>query len=114
MDATTLSIILSGVLAIICVPCGMFLGLIPLKADLVTAKQSKASQMMSFIIALVFIGLLLLNRDMETWAIVIGLVIGFAVAKIPALHTWALNKWPFFEPKKPAAKPKRVKKAKKK
>ena len=114
MDATTLSIILSVVLAVICVPCGMFLGLIPLKADLVTAKQSKASQMMSFIIALVFIGLLLLNRDMETWAIVIGLVIGFAVAKIPALHTWALNKWPFFEPKKSAAKPKRVKKDQKK
>ena len=45
---------------------------------------------------------------------VIGLVIGFAVAKIPALHAWALHKWPFFEPKKMAPAPKRVKKVKKK
>lgn len=58
MDATTLSITLSAILAVICTPCGLFLGLVPMKADLVTAKQSKASQMVSFIVAIVFIGLL--------------------------------------------------------
>ena len=108
MDATTLSITLSAILAVICTPCGLFLGLVPMKADLVTAKQSKASQMVSFI------GLLVAGHDLETWAMVIGLVIGFAVAKIPALHAWALHKWPFFEPKKMAPTPKRVKKARKK
>lgn len=97
MDATTLSITLSAILAVICTPCGLFLGLVPMKADLVTAKQSKASQMVSFIVAIVFIGLLVAGHDLETWAMVIGLVIGFAVAKIPALHAWALHKWPFFE-----------------
>ena len=56
MDATTLSITLSAILAVICTPCGLFLGLVPMKADLVTAKQSKASQMVSFIVAIVFIG----------------------------------------------------------
>ena len=96
MDATTLSITLSAILAVICIPCGLFLGLVPMKADLVTAKQSKASQMVSFIVAIVFIGLLVAGHDLETWAMVIGLVIGFAVAKIPALHAWALHKWPFF------------------
>lgn len=111
MDATTLSITLSAILAVICIPCGLFLGLVPMKADLVTAKQSKASQMVSFIVAIVFIGLLVAGHDLETWAMVIGLVIGFAVAKIPALHAWALHKWPFFEPKKMAPTPKRVKKA---
>ena len=108
MDATTLSITLSAILAVICIPCGLFLGLVPMKADLVTAKQSKASQMV------MFIGLLVAGHDLETWAMVIGLVIGFAVAKIPALHAWALHKWPFFEPKKMAPTPKRVKKARKK
>lgn len=83
MDATTLSITLSAILAVICIPCGLFLGLVPMKADLVTAKQSKASQMVSFIVAIVFIGLLVAGHDLETWAMVIGLVIGFAVAKIP-------------------------------
>ena len=58
--------------------------------------------MVSFIVAIVFIGLLVAGHDLETWAMVIGLVIGFAVAKIPALHAWALHKWPFFEPKKMA------------
>ncbi len=105
MDATTLSITLSAILAVICIPCGLFLGLVPMKADLVTAKQSKASQMVSFIVAIVFIGLLVAGHDLETWAMVIGLVIGFAVAKIPALHAWALHKWPFFEPKKMAPTP---------
>lgn len=111
MDATTLSITLSAILAVICIPCGLFLGLVPMKADTVTAKQSKASQMVSFIVAIVFIGLLVAGHDAETRAMVIGLVIGFAVAKIPALHARALHKWPFFEPKKMAPTPKRVKKA---
>ena len=84
MDATTLSITLSAILAVICIPCGLFLGLVPMKADLVTAKQSKASQMVSFIVAIVFIGLLVAGHlILETWAMVIGLVIGFAVAKNP-------------------------------
>lgn len=83
MDATTLSITLSAILAVICIPCGLFLGLVPMKADLVTAKQSKASQMVSFIVAIVFIGLLVAGHDLETWAMVIGLVIGFAVAQDP-------------------------------
>ena len=68
MDATTLSITLSAILAVICIPCGLFLGLVPMKADLVTAKQSKASQMVSFIVAIVFIGLLVAGHDLETWA----------------------------------------------
>lgn len=114
MEVTTVSTVISAILAVICIPCGLFLGLVPMKADLVTAKQSKASQMVSFIVAIVFIGLLVAGHDLETWAMVIGLVIGFAVAKIPALHAWALHKWPFFEPKKAAPAPKRVKKAKKK
>ncbi len=114
MEVTTVSTVISVVLGVICAPCGLFLGLVPMKAGLVTAKQSKASQMVSFIVAIVFIGLLVAGHDLETWAMVIGLVIGFAVAKIPVLHAWALHKWPFFEPKKAAPAPKRVKKAKKK
>lgn len=112
MDAFTLELIISVALAVVCVPCGAFLGLIPLKADQVTSKQSKASQMMSFIIAIVFIGLLVAGRDLETWAIVIGLVIGFAIGKIPSLHRWALNKWPFLQPKKPVRPVKRPRGAK--
>ena len=114
MDSATIGIVISVVLGIVCIPCGVFLGLIPMKADQVTTKQSRASQMMCFIIALVFIGLLIAGRDLETWAIVIGLVIGFAIGKIPPFHVWALAKWPFLEPKKPAPKAKRVKKAKRK
>ncbi|NMM97327.1 hypothetical protein [Bifidobacterium olomucense] len=114
MDSATMEIAISAALGVVCVPCGTFLGLIPMKADQVTTKQSRASQMMCFIIALVFIGLLIAERDMETWAIVAGLLIGFGIGKIPPFHQWALAKWPFLEPKKPVAKPKRVKKAKKK
>jgi uncharacterized membrane protein YqgA involved in biofilm formation len=108
-----MDIIISVALGVVCVPCGLFLGLIPLKADLVTTKQSKASQMMCFIIAMIFIALLLTGRDMETWAIIIGLVIGFAIGKIPSLHAWALNKWAFLQPKKPAPKQKRQRSKKK-
>lgn len=83
MDATTLSITLSAILAVICIPCGLFLGLVPMKADLVTAKQSKASQMVSFIVAIVFIGLLVAGHDLETWAMVIGLVIASPLPRSP-------------------------------
>ena len=55
MEVTTVSTVISVVLGVICAPCGLFLGLVPMKAGLVTAKQSKASQMVSFIVAIVFI-----------------------------------------------------------
>lgn len=114
MDATTLSITLSAILAVICIPCGLFLGLVPMKADLVTAKQSKASQMVSFIVAIVFIGLLVAGHDHGDLGH--GNRSGHRLRRcqIPALHAWALHKWPFFEPKKMAPTPKRVKKARKK
>ena len=69
-----------------------------MKADRSTTQQTKASQMMCFVIAIAFIGLLVAGRDMETWAIVLGLLVGFVVAKIPAINAWALGKWPFLKP----------------
>lgn len=69
MEVTTVSTVISVVLGVICAPCGLFLGLVPMKAGLVTAKQSKASQMVSFIVAIVFIGLLVAGHDLETWAV---------------------------------------------
>ena len=41
MEVTTVSTVISVVLGVICAPCGLFLGLVPMKAGLVTAKQSK-------------------------------------------------------------------------
>ena len=102
MNSDIAMIVLSVILGIACVPAGAFLAFVPLKADLMTAKQSKASQMLTFIIALVFIGLMLAGYDMPTYAIVIGLIIGFGIGKIPAAHTWALHTWPFFAPKSAA------------
>lgn len=113
MDATTLSITLSAILAVICIPCGLFLGLVPMKADLVTAKQSKASQMVSFIVAIVFIGLLVAGHDLETWAMVIGLVIGFAVAKIRTARL-GFAQVAVLRTQENGSHPKRVKKARKK
>ena len=73
-----------------------------------------SSQEVGFNRAKGFNGLLVPGHCLEAWAQVIGLVIGFAVCQVPALHAWALHKWPFFEPKKMAPTPKRVKKARKK
>ncbi len=112
MDVTTLSITLSVVLGVICTPCGLFLGLVSMKAGLVAAKQSKASQMVSFIVAIVFIGLLVARHDLETWAMVIGLVIGFAVAS-PRTARLGFAQVAVLQAQA-APLPERVKKAKKK
>ena len=42
MEVTTVSTVISVVLGVICAPCGLFLGLVPMKADLVTAYSLKA------------------------------------------------------------------------
>ena len=114
MDATTLSITLSAILAVICIPCGLFLGLVPMKADLVTAKQSKASQMVSFIVAIVFIGLLVAGHDLETWAMVIGLVIASPLPRSPHCTPGLCTSGRSSNPRKWLPTPKRVKKARKK
>ncbi|OZG62667.1 hypothetical protein BLEM_0584 [Bifidobacterium lemurum] len=107
MNADTVLLVISIILGLVCVPAGSFLAFVPMKADNMTSKQSKASQMLTFIIALVFIGLLLAGYDMPTYAIVIGLVIGFGLGKIPTIHAWAMRTWPFFEPKAESKRAKR-------
>lgn len=108
MDVATIDIILSPLVGLACAPCGAFLAFMPMKANQMTTKQSKASQMLCFIVAIIFIALMLMGRDLETWAMLIGLILGFAIGKIGPVHRWATATWDFFTPKSQTkARPKR-------
>lgn len=87
------------ILGVACLAGGLVLGFLPMKSDMMTETQTKVSQMVSFLIAVVFIMLMVIGLDAESWAMLIGAVLGYAIGKIPPLHRWAVERWAFLQPK---------------
>lgn len=92
-------VVFCAVLGVACLVGGLVLGFLPMKSDMMTETQTKVSQMVGFLIAVVFIMLMVTGLDAESWAMLIGVVLGYAIGKIPPLHRWVVGRWMFFQPK---------------
>ena len=103
----TLTIVTTIILGVVCVALGLVLGALPLKTHEMTREQNKAASILSFIVAMVFLALMLGGQDLSTWVMLITLAIGFGVGKIPPVHAFFIRTWPFFEPRKPQVRRKR-------
>lgn len=86
------------ILGLICLAGGLFLGFFPLKRSQMDHQQEQISSTVGFVFAVVFVALMVMNRTVETWIIVIALLCGFGFAKIPSLLQWARRKWDIFRP----------------
>lgn len=99
-----LSLTVAIVCGLLCLVAGVFLGAMPIQNSKMTDAQRKASSLLCFIIAIVFVVLMFTGQDLATWTILGGVVVGFAVGKIPPLHEALAAKWDFLKPYEPKNK----------
>lgn len=90
-----LSLTVAIICGLLCLVAGVFLGAMPIQNSKMTDAQRKASSLLCFIIAIVFVVLMFTGQDLATWTILGGIVVGFAVGKIPPLHEALVAKWVF-------------------
>lgn len=95
----TLSLAMAIVLGLICLASGLLLGAMPIKNDMMTERQRRASSLLCFVICIVYIVLMFCGQDLSTWTMLGGIIFGFLVAKIPPLHEFLVAHWSFLEPK---------------
>ncbi|KFI55146.1 hypothetical protein BCAT_0697 [Bifidobacterium catenulatum DSM 16992 = JCM 1194 = LMG 11043] len=93
-----LSLTVAIICGLLCLVAGVFFGShAHSEQQKMTDAQRKASSLLCFIIAIVFVVLMFTGQDLATWTILGGIVVGFAVGKIPPLHEALVAKWDFFE-----------------
>lgn len=101
---SALSLTVAIVCGSLCLVAGVFLGAMPIQNSKMTDAQRKASSLLCFIIAIVFVVLMFTGQDLATWTILGGIVVGFAIGKIPPLHEVLVSKWDFLTPYEPKKK----------
>lgn len=94
----TLSLAMAIVLGLTCLASGLLLGAMPIKNDMMTERQRRASSLLCFVICIVYIVLMFYGQDLSTWTMLGGIIFGFLVAKIPPLHAFFVAHWSFLKP----------------
>ncbi|RBP97996.1 hypothetical protein CRD60_02105 [Bifidobacterium aemilianum] len=77
---------------------GAVFGGLPLKTSMMTEQQNKAQQLLGILAAGLMIVLILSGKDLGSWVIIICLVLGLGLAKIPPVHRLLLNRIAFLRP----------------
>ncbi len=101
MQASGLVIAIAAVMGVISLATGLFLGALPSRSGEMTEKQSRISSLVGFAIAIIYIVFMLLKQDLSTWTILVGVILGFVIGKIPPVHSFCVDKWDFFKPASP-------------
>jgi cell division protein FtsW (lipid II flippase) len=89
------------VTSIICLAIGFFFGGIPFKTDQMTDQQNKYQQALGIVGLGIVIVLMFTKQDLASWIVIIAMLLGVLIAKIPPIHRWLVKTFPIFEPKKP-------------
>ncbi len=92
-------IVIDILLGLVCLAGGIFLGFFPGRREEMTSWQERVSSAVGFVYAVVFVVLMVMNKTVETWVIVIALFCGFLIGKIPPFSRWARAKWDMFRPR---------------
>lgn len=108
---SSLEITVTVIVVIVSVVIGLYFGLIPLKVEETTEEQNKYSQVLGIIGVGLVIVLIFTKQDFASWAAIFAMLAGVLIAKIPPLHRWGLEQFPWMAPAKPKSPLKRVKPA---
>ncbi|TCD54305.1 hypothetical protein EJ419_04520 [Alloscardovia theropitheci] len=90
-------IIISGIIGLL---AGILFGAFPLRTSSMTSKQQSYSSALSLLTFGIFIVLILLNLNTESYVFIGAVLIGFGVAKIPPIHNLFVENFKIFKPKK--------------
>lgn len=112
MTATNIIVLIAVV--IVSLAIGLFFGLIPLKTERMTDGQNRYQQILGFAGVGLIVILIVAGQDAASWAAILVMIAGVLIAKIPALHSRALERFPFFRPKpEPQRRPRKKTKRRK-
>ncbi len=70
---------------------------LPPRADDLLA-GARVSSAVGFVYAVIFVVLMVMRKDVETWVIVGTLLAGFLIGRIPPLARKAQDRWEMFRP----------------
>ena len=98
---SSVEITVTVLVTIASVVIGLFFGLIPLKTDRLTEEQNKYSQFLGIIGVGLVIILIFTKQETASWVAIFAMLAGVLIARIPPLHRWALDRFPWFAPAKP-------------
>ncbi|KAA8817469.1 hypothetical protein EMB92_02590 [Bifidobacterium callitrichos] len=108
---SSLEITVTVIVVIVSVVIGLYFGLIPLRVEETTEEQNKYSQVLGIIGVGLVIVLIFTKQDFASWAAIFAMLAGVLIAKIPPLHRWGLEQFPWMAPAKPKSPLKRAKPA---
>ena len=101
---SALSLSLAVVLGLICLAAGLLLGAMPIQNSKMTDPQRRASSLICFIIAIIYIAMLFSGQNLSTWTMLGGIFAGFGIGKIPPIHNALVSRWDFLKPYEPKPK----------
>ncbi len=93
-----MSIAIDILLGLFCLAGGVFLGFFPSRREQMTSWQERVSSAVGFVYAVIFVVLMVMRKDVETWVIVGTLLAGFLIGRIPPLARKAQDRWEMFRP----------------
>ncbi len=78
---------------------GILFGAFPLRTSHMTKKQESYTSALGFVALGLFLVLILINQNLASYIYIGGLVLGFAIAKIPVIHNFFVARFKIFKPK---------------
>ncbi|KAB5607466.1 hypothetical protein [Bifidobacterium jacchi] len=93
---TISEIIITIVLAVYGLGTGFFYGLMPLRLDLANERQNRLQQRVGLVAALVLLVVVIAKMLVAAWVTPLAMVVGFGIARIPAIHAAMLNRFALF------------------
>ena len=85
------------------VPVGFFFGSMPLRTNVTTDRQSKLQQVIGLIAVAVVLVLIVSGQETASWAVLVAMLAGVLVARIPPIHRAMIRRFPLFAPRDPNA-----------
>lgn len=103
MNAISIVIIIAVSLAGLVI--GLILGTMPMRNDALNEQQRKIQQLLGILgIGLVLV-LMIARQDAASWAVIIALALGVAIAVIPPVRSFLRTRFPVFdEERKPGVR----------
>lgn len=95
---STLEIVITIVVTCAGIVAGVIYGFLPWRVDDMDKQQQTWQKTLGTLVLCIFVLLLVARYDLASWLILLGALLGIAIAKIPAIHTWGTSRWFVFHP----------------
>lgn len=95
---STLEIVITIVVTCAGVVAGIIYGFLPWQVEQMDKQQQTWQKTLGTLVLCIFVLMVVARYDLASWLILLGTLLGIAIAKIPAIHTWGTTRWFVFHP----------------